>query len=79
MITQQDLTDLYEWARDIDFPVKKAPTIDGYSNKYWGWGFEDDDLLFRCKEAGLLTDSKFFGIDKSNLFSYLKFRKTKSK
>ena len=39
MITQQDLTDLYEWARDIDFPVKKAPTIDGYSNKvidyYW--------------------------------------------
>ena len=39
MITQQDLTDLYEWALDIDFPVKKAPTIDGYSNKvidyYW--------------------------------------------
>lgn len=39
MITQRDLTDLYEWARDIDFPVKKAPTIDGYSNKvidyYW--------------------------------------------
>ena len=39
MITKQDLTDLYEWARDIDFPVKKAPTIDGYSNKvidyYW--------------------------------------------
>ncbi len=39
MITQQDLTDLYEWAKDIDFPVKKAPTIDGYSNKvidyYW--------------------------------------------
>ena len=39
MITQQDLTDLYEWAKDVDFPVKKAPTIDGYSNKsidyYW--------------------------------------------
>jgi len=39
MITQQDLTDLYEWAKDTKFPVKKAPTIDGYSNKsidyYW--------------------------------------------
>ena len=39
MITQQDLTDLYNWAKDIDFPVKKAPTIDGYCNMdidyYW--------------------------------------------
>ena len=24
--------------------------VNGYSNKYWGWGYEDDDLLFRCKE-----------------------------
>jgi len=31
--------------------------IDGYSNKYWGWGYEDDDLLLRCKHhsAGLDT------------------------
>ena len=33
MITLKDLEDLYEWAKDINFPVKKAPTIDGYSNK----------------------------------------------
>jgi hypothetical protein len=32
------------------FPVKDFEEIDGYSNKYWGWGYEDDDLLFRCKE-----------------------------
>ena len=32
------------------FPVKDFEDIDGYSNKYWGWGYEDDDLLFRCKE-----------------------------
>jgi len=24
--------------------------VNGYSNNYWGWGYEDDDLLFRCKE-----------------------------
>lgn len=31
------------------FPVEVFEKINGYSNKYWGWGFEDDDLLLRCK------------------------------
>ena len=39
MLTREDLNVLYEWAKDTKFPCKKAPTIDGYSNKiidyYW--------------------------------------------
>ena len=31
------------------FPMDAFEKIDGYSNKYWGWGYEDDDLLLRCK------------------------------
>jgi hypothetical protein len=31
------------------FPMDIFEQIDGYSNKYWGWGYEDDDLLLRCK------------------------------
>lgn len=27
--------------------------INGFSNEYWGYGAEDDDLLFRVKEKGL--------------------------
>ena len=27
--------------------------INGYSNKYWGWGFEDDDLFLRCQEHNI--------------------------
>ena len=30
------------------FPTEAFDKINGYSNKYWGWGFEDNELLFRC-------------------------------
>ena len=30
------------------FPIETFEKINGYSNKYWGWGYEDDDLLYRC-------------------------------
>jgi hypothetical protein len=35
------------------FPTKIFESINGYSNKYWGWGFEDDDLLLRCKHHSI--------------------------
>jgi len=35
--------------------------INGYSNLYWGWGFEDDDLLFRSKKENLLLDTAMIG------------------
>ena len=39
MLIRNDLKILYEWAKNTKFPCKKAPTIDGYSNKvidyYW--------------------------------------------
>jgi hypothetical protein len=35
------------------FPMQAFEEIDGYSNKYWGWGYEDDDLRLRCSEHGL--------------------------
>ena len=35
------------------FPMKYFRKIDGYSNKYWGWGFEDTDLLYRCVKKNI--------------------------
>jgi hypothetical protein len=35
--------------------------INGYSNLYWGWGFEDDDLLFRSKKENLPLDTAIIG------------------
>ena len=33
MITKNNLDELYKWAKDIKFPLKKAPTSTHYSNK----------------------------------------------
>lgn len=35
------------------FNMETFRKIDGYSNKYWGWGFEDTDLLHRCRKHGI--------------------------
>jgi hypothetical protein len=43
------------------FPKTAFEKINGYSNLYWGWGFEDDDLLFRSKKENLLLDTAMIG------------------
>lgn len=40
------------------FPSHIFKQINGYSNQYYGWGFEDDDLLLRCQENFVKLDSK---------------------
>jgi hypothetical protein len=45
------------------FPIKTFEEINGYSNNYWGWGYEDDDLLYRCKSFNIPLDSKEVRID----------------
>ena len=39
MITRESLNNLYLWAKETVFPIKKAPVVEGYSNKIvdYGW------------------------------------------
>jgi hypothetical protein len=39
------------------FPMDIFEKINGYSNKYWGWGYEDNDLLYRCIKNGVELDT----------------------
>jgi predicted glycosyltransferase involved in capsule biosynthesis len=32
--------------------------VNGFSNEYWGWGGEDDDLRLRCVKEGLNVDKR---------------------
>ena len=38
-------------------------SANGYSNEYWGYGFEDLDLLFRLQESGAYLE-KFYDLNK---------------
>lgn len=40
------------------FPIEMFELINGYSNDYWGWGYEDTDLLHRCKINGVPLNIK---------------------
>jgi hypothetical protein len=47
------------------FSRKSFLKVNGYSNEYWGWGAEDDDILYRCHLAGLQVQRQTPGILKS--------------
>ena len=48
------------------FPVDLFKKVNGYSNEYWGWGFEDDDLLMRLTEQNVFTDYEIYDVPKES-------------
>lgn len=50
------------------FNNKTFKRINGYSNNYYGWGFEDDDLFLRCQENYVkLSNKKYINKTKDGL------------
>lgn len=66
------------------FPTNLFESINGYSNKYWGWGYEDNDLLLRCEEHNVplkthkIKNYKPFGqsLKLNGINSYVKTKNT---
>jgi len=48
------------------FPIDLFKKVNGYSNEYWGWGFEDDDLLMRLTEQNVFTDFEVYDVPKES-------------
>jgi hypothetical protein len=40
------------------FPTQDFIKVNGFSNEYWGWGAEDDDLRLRCDVMGVKVQRK---------------------
>ena len=50
------------------FSKEDLEKTNGYSNDYWDWGMEDDDLFWRCHKEGLTNDTYMPGTHKQQTF-----------
>jgi hypothetical protein len=58
-ISQMDYKLKYEeyFGGAVIFSKEQVEKTNGYSNDYWDWGMEDDDLFWRCVLEGYANDS----------------------
>ena len=49
------------------FTKEQVEATNGYSNNYWDWGMEDDDLFWRCHLEGM-TNSTYLDKFKSKFY-----------
>lgn len=49
---------VHELAGVVLFDKSTFKEVNGFSNDYWGWGIEDDDLGLRCIKKNILIESR---------------------
>ena len=52
------------------FTKEHLEATNGYSNDYWDWGMEDDDLFYRCHLEGLTNDTYLLKNKKQKYFKF---------
>lgn len=52
------------------FTKEQAEKTNGYSNEYWDWGQEDDDLFWRCYFEGYTTGRVIKNLEGRNVFNF---------
>lgn len=51
------LRDIHYFGGVVIFTIEQFEKVNGYQTDYWGWGFEDDDLFWRCIQKGYFKPS----------------------
>ena len=65
------------------FTKEHLEATNGYSNGYWDWGMEDDDLFWRCHVEGLTNDTylaknvkqKYLSFDGESSYGKIPFKR----
>jgi hypothetical protein len=66
------------------FTKEQVEATNGYSNDYWDWGMEDDDLFWRCHKEGMTNVSyltkntikqKYLSLSGNNSYAKLPFER----
>ena len=66
------------------FTKEQVEATNGYSNDYWDWGMEDDDLFWRCHKEGMTnvsyltkgtTEQSYLSFDGSNSYAKIPFER----
>ena len=52
------------------FNKEHIQKTNGYSNDYWDWGMEDDDLFWRCRFEDLTEDNTFCEYQNTSCFNF---------
>ena len=52
------------------FTKEQVEATNGYSNDYWDWGMEDDDLFWRCYKEGLTNNTYLTSVQDQKIFKF---------
>jgi hypothetical protein len=65
-----NLRDVEYFGGCVLFTREQFEKVNGYNPNYWDWGFEDDDLFYRCQLEGMVNNRTIDGLGQTN---YLHF------
>ena len=62
----------YSFGGVVGISTQDLQTVNGYSNKYWGWGSEDDDLFWRLHHHNIKVSRPTLGVGRYSMLSHAK-------
>ena len=65
-----NLRDIEYFGGCVLFTTEQFEKVNGYNPNYWDWGFEDDDLFYRCQLEGMVNNRTIKGLGETD---YLHF------